>query len=142
MVIPQQVQHAVYEHQAALVGRAIAKAGGLAGNNLRGQDNIAELQGLVSGNILIKGRVAFKREDVGGTVDTAPLVVKLVHLVLIDIRKRNLDFTLNALGSKHDLADVLYLLRVEQRIELGIVADQYTQRDSFRSRERCSRTSS
>ena len=49
---------------------------------------------------------------------------------------------INALGGKHNLADVLHLLRVEQRIELGIVADQYTQRDSFRSRGRCSRTSS
>ena len=48
----------------------------------------------------------------------------------------------NALGGKHDLADVLYLMRVEQRIELGIVADQYTQRDSFRSCTRFSRTSS
>ena len=54
----------------------------------------------------------------------------------------SLDFTLNALGGKHDLADVLHLLRIEQRIELGIVADKYTQRDSFRSRGRCSRTSS
>ena len=69
-------------------------------------------------------------------------MVELVHLILIDIRKGNLDFSLNALGSKHDLADVLYLLRVKQRIELGIVADQYTQRDSFRSRTRFSRTSS
>ena len=65
-----------------------------------------------------------------------------MHLVLIDIRKGNLDFTLNALGGKHNLADVLYLLRLEQRIELGIVADQYTQRGSFRSRTRFSRTSS
>ena len=142
MVIPQQVQHAMHEHQAALVGRAIAKAGGLTGNDLRGQDDIAELERLVGGNILVKGRVAFKREDIGGAVDTAPLVVELVHLVLIDIRKGNLDFTLNAFGGKHDLADVLYLLRVEQRIELGIVADQYTQRDSFRSRTRFSRMSS
>ena len=142
VVIAQQVQHAMHEHQAALVGRAIAKAGGLTGNDLRGQDDIAELERLVGGNILIKGRVAFKREDIGGAVDTAPLVVELVHLVLIDIRKGNLDFTLNALGGKHNLADVLYLLRVEQRIELGIVADQYTQRDSFRSCTRFSRTSS
>ena len=65
-----------------------------------------------------------------------------MHLVLVNIRKGNLDFTLNALDGKHDLADVLHLLGIEQRIELGIVADQYTQRDSFRSRERCSRTSS
>ena len=142
MVIPQQVQHAVYEHQAALVGRAIAKAGGLTGNDLRGQDDIAELERLVGGNILVKGRVAFKREHIGGAVDATPLVVELVHLVLVDIRKGNLDFTFNALGGKHNLADVLHFLRVEQRIELGIVADQYTQRDSFRSRERCSRTSS
>ena len=48
----------------------------------------------------------------------------------------------HTLGGKHNLADVLHLLRVEQRIELGIVADQYTQRDSFRSRARFSRTSS
>ena len=85
MVIPQQVQHAMNEHQTALVGRAIAKAGGLTGNDLRGQDDIAELERLVGGNILVKGRVAFKREDIGGAVDTAPLVVELVHLVLIDI---------------------------------------------------------
>ena len=109
---------------------------------MRGQDDIAKLKRLVGGNILVKGRVAFKREDIGGAVDTAPLVVELVHLVLVDIRKGNLDFTLNAFGGKHDLADVFYLLRVEQRIELGIVADQYTQRDSFRSRTRFSRTSS
>ena len=132
----------MYEHQAALVGRAIAKAGGLTGNDLRGQDDIAELERLVGGNILVKGRVAFKREHIGGAVDATPLVVELVHLVLVDIRKGNLDSTFNALGGKHNLADVLHLLRVEQRIELGIVADQYTQRDSFRSRGRCSRTSS
>ena len=37
----------MHEHQAALVGRAIAKAGGLTGNDLRGQDDIAELERLV-----------------------------------------------------------------------------------------------
>ena len=132
----------MHEHQTALVGRAIAKAGGLTDNDLRGQDDIAELKRLVGGNVIVKGRIALKREHIGSAVDTAPLVVELMHLVLIDIRKGNLDFTLNALGSKHDLADVLHLLRVEQRIELGIVADQYTQRDSFRSRTRFSRTSS
>ena len=132
----------MYEHQTTLVSGAIAKTGGLTGNNLRGQDDIAELERLVGGNIIVKGRIALKREHIGGAVDTAPLVVELVHLVLVDIRKGNLDFTLNALGGKHNLADVLHLLRVEQRIELGIVADQYTQRDSFRSRTRFSRTSS
>ena len=142
MVIPQQVQHAVYEHQSALIGGTIAKTGGLTGNNLRGQDNIAELERLIGGNVIVKGRIALKREHIGGAVDTAPLVVELVHLVLVDIRKGNLDFTLNALGGKHNLADVLHLLGIEQRIELGIVADQYTQRDSFRSCTRLSRTSS
>ena len=142
MVIAQQVQHAVNEHQTALVSGAIAKTGGLTGNDLRGQDDIAELERLIGGNVIVKGRIALKREHIGGAVDTAPFVVELVHLVLVDIRKGNLDFTLNALGGKHNLADVLHLLRVEQRIELGIVADQYTQRDSFRSRGRCSRTSS
>ena len=41
------MQHAMHEHQAALIGRAIAKAGGLTGNDLRGQDDIAELERLV-----------------------------------------------------------------------------------------------
>ena len=132
----------MYEHQTALVSGAIAKTGGLTGNNLRGQDNIAELERLIGGNVIVEGRIALKRKHIGGAVDTAPLVVELVHLVLVDIRKGNLDSTFNALGGKHNLADVLHLLRVEQRIELGIVADQYTQRDSFRSRTRFSRTSS
>ena len=132
----------MHKHQPALVGGTVTKTGSLVSDNLRRQDNIAELDRLVGGNVLVKGRVALKREHIGGTVDTAPLMVELVHLVLVDIRKGNLDFTLNVLGGKHELADVLHLRRIEQRIELGIVADQYTQRDSFRSRERCSRTSS
>ncbi len=92
----------MYEHQAALIGRAIAKAGGLTGNDLRSQDNIAELERLVGGNVLVKGRVAFKREHIGGAIDATPLMVELVHLVLIDIRKGNLNFTLNTLGGKHN----------------------------------------
>ena len=142
MVVTQQVQHAVHEHQSALIGGAVAKAGRLAGNDLRGQDDIAELERLVGGNVLVKGRVTFKREHVGGAIDATPLEIKLVHLVLIDIRKGNLDLTLNTLGGKHNSADVLHLLGIEQRIELGIVADQYTQRDSFRSCARRSRASS
>lgn len=58
----------MHEHQSALIGRAVAKAGGLAGNNLRSQDNIAELERLVGGNVLVKGRVAFKREHVGRAI--------------------------------------------------------------------------
>ena len=102
VVVTQQVQHSVHEHQSALIGGAVAKAGGLAGNDLRGQDNIAELERLVGGNVLVKGRVAFKREHVGRAIDATPLKVELVHLVLIDIRKGNLDLTLNTLGVKHN----------------------------------------
>ena len=66
-----EVQHFRVRASDSTHQRDYCQNRGLTGNNLRGQDNIAELERLIGGNVIVKGRIALKREHIGGAVDTA-----------------------------------------------------------------------
>ena len=125
MIVAEQVQQPVDEHEAAFIGGFVAKARRLARNDLGREDDIAELENLVHRDILVKGGIALKREHVGGAVDVAPLAVEVVHLVLVHIGERDLDITLHALGGEHVRSDRADLVLGQQRVEVRVVTDEH-----------------
>ena len=125
MVVAEQVQQPVDEHEAAFIGGIVTKARRLACDDLGREDDVAELEGLVQRDILVKGGIALKREHVGGAVDVAPLAVEVVHLILVHIGERDLDIALHTLGGEDVHGNRADLVLGQQRVEVRVVTDEH-----------------
>ena len=85
--------------------------------------------------------VVLAAEDVEREVEISLSYVDEDEMHDLNLEWRGIDRTTDVLSFECDSAfdeDI----PADETLELGIVADQYTQRDSFRSRARCSRASS
>ena len=118
----EQVQQAVDEQQAALVGLGGPEGRGLPGDVGGREHDVTELAGLAGGEGRVVGSLALERDHVRRAVDPAPLGVELADAPLPHERDGHHAGATGALLLEHAVADGGDLL-VAERAGDALLAD-------------------
>ena len=117
----EQVQKAVDEQQAALVGEGGAEARGLGGDVGRREHDVAELARLARSKVGVVGALALEAHDVGRAVVAAPLEVCRGYLLVGDDRDRDVALAVDALMGKDGVSEAGDLLFGKRELEPVVV---------------------